>query len=76
MLAQSSEPVLIIADNASSEAQVRPLLPGPGSAPGSWSPPGTPSPGCGARLLDVAVLDEQAAVALLDEALWAARPRR
>ena len=29
-LAQVVEPVLIIADNASAEAQVRPLLPGPG----------------------------------------------
>ena len=29
-LAQISDPVLIIADNASAEAQVRPLLPGPG----------------------------------------------
>ena len=49
-LAQINDPVLIIADNASSEAQVRPLLPGPGphrvvvtsrhtlagSVPGCW----------------------------------------
>lgn len=30
MLAQIGKPVLIIANNASAEAQVRPLLPGPG----------------------------------------------
>lgn len=72
-LAQISDPVLIIADNASSEAQVRPLLPGPGPHRVVVTSRHTLA-GLGARLLDVAVLDEQAGVALLDGALRAARP--
>ena len=73
MLAQISDPVLIIADNASSEAQVRPLLPGPGPHRVVVTSRHTLA-GLGARLLDVTVLDEEAAVALLDAALRAARP--
>ena len=73
VLAQISDPVLIIADNASSEAQVRPLLPGPGPHRVVVTSRHTLA-GLGARLLDVAVLDEQAGVALLDAALRAARP--
>ena len=72
-LAQISDPVLIIADNASSEAQVRPLLPGPGPHKVMVTSRHTLA-GLGARLLDVAVLDEEAGVALLDRALRAARP--
>ena len=72
-LAQISNPVLIIADNASSEAQVRLLLPGPGPHRVVVTSRHTLA-GLGARLLDVAVLDEQAGVALLDGALRAARP--
>ena len=70
---RSAEPVLVIADNASSEAQVRPLLPGPGPHRVIVTSRHTLA-GLGARLLDVTVLDEEAAVALLDEALRAARP--
>ena len=73
VLAQISEPVLVIADNASSEAQVRLLLPGPGPHRVIVTSRHTLA-GLGARLLDVTVLDEQAAVALLDEVLRAARP--
>ena len=73
MLAQISDPVLIIADNASSEAQVRPLLPGPGPHRVVVTSRHTLA-GLGARLLDVTVLDDEAGVALLDEALRAARP--
>jgi tetratricopeptide (TPR) repeat protein len=72
-LAQVSGPVLIIADNASFEAQVRPLLPGPGPHRVMVTSRHTLA-GLGARLLDVAVLDDQASVALLDRALRAARP--
>jgi tetratricopeptide (TPR) repeat protein len=72
-LAQISEPVLIIADNASSETQVRVLLPGPGPHRMVVTSRHTLA-GLGARLLDVAVLDEKAGVALLDAALRAARP--
>jgi tetratricopeptide (TPR) repeat protein len=73
VLAQISDPVLIIADNACSEAQVRLLLPGPGPHRVVVTSRHTLG-GLGARLLDVAVLDEEAGVALLDGALRAARP--
>ena len=73
VLAQISDPVLIIADNASSEAQVRLLLPGPGPHRVVVTSRHTLA-GLGARLLDVAVLDEEAGVALLDGGLRAARP--
>ena len=66
VLAQIADPVLVIADNASSEAQVRLLLPGPGPHRVIITSRHTLA-GLGARLLDVTVLDEQAAVALLDE---------
>ena len=72
-LAEVSEPVLIIADNASAEAQVRPLLPGPGPHRVVVTSRHTLA-GLGARLLDVMVLDEDAAVALLDGVLRDARP--
>ena len=72
-LAQISDPVLIIADNASSEAQVRPLVPGPGPHRVVVTSRHTLA-GLDARLLDVAVLDDEAGVALLDRALRAARP--
>ena len=73
VLAQISEPVLVIADNASSEAQVRPLLPGAGPHKVLVTSRHTLA-GLGARLVDVTVLDEDAAIDLLDVALRAARP--
>ena len=72
-LAQIRDPVLIIADNASAEAQVRPLLPGPGPHRVMVTSRHTLA-GLGARLLDVTILDDEAAVALLDAALRDARP--
>ena len=73
VLAQISEPVLVIADNASSEAQVRPLLPGTGPHKVLVTSRHTLA-GLDARLVDVTVLDEEAAIDLLDAALRAARP--
>ncbi len=73
VLAQVTDPVLIIADNASAEAQVRPLLPGPGPHQVIVTSRHTLA-GLGARLLDVTVLDQGAAVQLLDTVLRAARP--
>ena len=73
-LALIRNPVLIIADNASAEAQVRLLLPGPGPHRVVVTSRHTLA-GLGARLLDVEVLDEEAAIALLDAALRKARPR-
>jgi len=73
VLAQISDPVLIVADNASTEAQVRPLLPGPGPHRVIVTSRHTLG-GLGAQLLDVTVLDRAAAVALLDQALRVARP--
>ncbi len=73
VLAQITEPVLVIADNASSEAQVRPLLPGAARHKVLVTSRHTLA-GLGARLVDVTVLDKQAAVDLLGNALRAARP--
>ena len=72
-LAQISKPVLVIADNASAEAQVRPLLPGDGSHKVLVTSRNTLA-GLGARLVDIAVLDKAAAIELLDAALQTARP--
>jgi tetratricopeptide (TPR) repeat protein len=72
-LAEISDPVLVIADNASSEAQVRLLLPGPGPHRVVVTSRHTLA-GLGARLLDVTILDQGAGVALLEAALRAARP--
>jgi tetratricopeptide (TPR) repeat protein len=73
VLAQLVDPVLVIADNVSSEAQVRPLLPGAGQHKVLVTSRHTLA-GLGARLVDVTVLDEDAAVVLLDAALRVARP--
>jgi len=73
VLAQISEPVLVIADNASSEAQVRLLLPGEGPHRAVVTSRHTLA-GLDARLLDITVLDTEAGVALLEAALAAARP--
>ena len=72
-LAQIDEPVLVIADNASAEAQVRLLLPGAGPHKVLITSRHTLA-GLGARLMDVTVLDEASAIGLLDAALRAARP--
>ena len=72
-LAQVSEPLLVVADNASAEAQVRPLIPGPGPHRVIITSRHTLA-GLGARLLDVTVLDQAAAIQLLDQAVRAARP--
>ena len=73
VLAQIGGPVLVIADNASAEAQVRPLLPGTGPHKVLVTSRHTLA-GLGARLIDVTVLDEAASIALLDGAVRAARP--
>ena len=73
VLAQVGDPVLIVADNASAEAQVRLLLPGPGPHRVIVTSRHTLA-GLGARLLDVTVLEQSAAMALLDGVLQAARP--
>jgi hypothetical protein len=59
VLAGISEPVLVIADNASSEAHVRPLLPGMGPHRVVLTSRHTLG-GLDARLLDVTVLDDAA----------------
>jgi NB-ARC domain len=73
VLAQTAEPVLVIADNASSEAQVRPLLPGTGAHKVLVTSRHTLAR-LGARLVDITILDEDASVALLDAAVRTARP--
>jgi hypothetical protein len=73
VLAQITEPVLVIADNASSEAQVRPLVPGPGPHRIVVTSRHTLA-GLGTRQLDVTVLDEVAGMALLDGLLRVGRP--
>jgi hypothetical protein len=62
--------VLIIADDASSEAQVQPLLPGPGPHRVVVTSRHTLT-GLGARLLDIHVLTDMEAVELLGAALRA-----
>jgi tetratricopeptide (TPR) repeat protein len=73
VLAQVSDPVLLIADNASSEAQVRLLLPGTGPHKVVVTSRHTLA-GLDARLVDLTVLDKETAVDLLDRALRAGRP--
>ena len=57
-LAQVGKPVLVIADNVSAEAQVRPLLPGTGPHRVLVTSRHTLA-GLGARLVDVTVLDDR-----------------
>jgi hypothetical protein len=72
-LDQVTGPVLVIIDNASAEAQVRPLLPGPGPHRVIITSRHTLA-GLGARQLDVTVLGQEDAVRLLDRVVRAARP--
>ena len=72
-LAQFGGPVLIVADNASSEAQVRPLLPGTGPHRVVVTSRHTLA-NLDARLLDITVLNAEASVRLLDTLVRAARP--
>ena len=72
-LAGITSPVLVIADNASSEAQLRPLLPGVGPHAVLVTSRHTLA-GLGARLVDLTVLGDGDAIKLLDGALRAARP--
>jgi tetratricopeptide (TPR) repeat protein len=73
VLAQARDPLLVVADNASSEAQVRPLLPGTGQHRVLVTSRHTLA-GLDARLIDVRALDDGPAIALLNAALRAARP--
>jgi tetratricopeptide (TPR) repeat protein len=73
VLAEIAGPVLVIADNASSEVQVRLLLPGTGPHKALVTSRHTLA-GLDARLVDVTVLDQADSVVLLDAALRAARP--
>jgi tetratricopeptide (TPR) repeat protein len=73
VLAGMSEPLLVIADNASSSAQVRPLLPGRGPHRVVVTSRHTLA-GLDARLLDIGVLDSEASTRLLDTLIRTARP--
>ena len=73
VLAQVSGPVLVIADNVSSEAQVQPLLPGTGPHKLLVTSRSTLA-GLDARLVDVTILDNADSVVLLNAALRIARP--
>jgi tetratricopeptide (TPR) repeat protein len=73
VLAQANAPVLVIADNAAAEAQVRALQPVAGPHRVLTTSRHTLA-GLEARLLDLGVLDEAAGVALLGKALRIARP--
>ena len=73
VLAQIPDPVLVIADNASSEAQVRCLVPGGGPHKLLVTSRNTLA-ALGGALVEVAALDDETSVELLDGALRAARP--
>jgi tetratricopeptide (TPR) repeat protein/transcriptional regulator with XRE-family HTH domain len=72
-LAQIPGSVLLIADNASTEAQVRPLLPGTGRHKVLITSRDTLA-ALGARLVDVTIMDNEDALTLLNMALRVARP--
>ena len=74
VLADIRHPVLVVADNALSEAQVRPLLPGSGPHRVLVTSRHTLAGLEDARLVDVRILDGDASVSLLDTALRMARP--
>jgi tetratricopeptide (TPR) repeat protein len=73
VLAQLPRPVLVVVDNASSEAQVKPLLPGMTRHKVLVTSRNTLA-GLDARLIDVTVLTDENSMQLLDAALRVARP--
>jgi hypothetical protein len=73
VLGQPRGPVLIVIDNASSEAQALPLLPGTGAHKVLITSRHTLA-GLDARQVDITVLDDTASTELLDRGLRAARP--
>lgn len=73
VLAGISDPVLVFTDNASSEVQVRPLLPGSGPHKLLVTSRHTLA-GLSAQLVDVSILDKDASIGLVDAALQIARP--
>jgi tetratricopeptide (TPR) repeat protein len=73
-LAELAGSALIVLDNASSADQVRPLLPGSSAHRVLVTSRHTLGDLAGARQLDLNVLDDEEAVALVDTALRAARP--
>ncbi len=72
-LAETPDPILVIADNAVSEAQVRPLLPGRGPHKVMVTSRHTLA-ALNSRFVDVTALNEDASIALLDGALRVSRP--
>ena len=75
VLARAPGPVLLIADNASSESQIRPLLPGAGPHHKVLFTSRNTLAGLDTRVIELAGLSEADAAALLDTALRAARPQ-
>jgi hypothetical protein len=73
MLARITDPMLVVLDNASSEEQVRLLLPGVTQHRVIVTSRHTLA-GLDARLVDVSALDETASAKLLDASLRKARP--
>jgi hypothetical protein len=73
ILANIGRPVLVIVDNAHSEAQARPLLPGVGAHRVLVTSRHTLG-GLGGRLIDLTVLGQPDAMGLLDLALRTSRP--
>lgn len=73
ILAQTEEQVLLVIDNVSSEAQVRPLLPGAGPHK-TLITSRHKLAALDAALVDIAELDDVASTELLDSALRTARP--
>ena len=75
VLAQAPGPVLLIADNASSESQVRPLLPGAGPHHKVLVTSRNTLAGLDARVIELTGLSATSAATLLDVALRTARPQ-
>jgi tetratricopeptide (TPR) repeat protein len=73
VLARTADPMLLVVDNASTEAQIRPLLPGRGPHRVLITSRHTMAV-LTARLLDLSILSREESVALLDQALRLARP--